>query len=238
VKELAVLQEGAEKLLCFQLTRAQLEAFHWYRSELLSWNERFNLTAITDPFLIESKHFLDSMSCLIAMKPAGEDVIDVGTGAGFPGLPLKIVCPQMKLTLVEATEKKVQFCRHVADSLGMEDVKVIHARAEELGQQTDHRGRHHFALARAVAPLPVLLEYLLPLLPVGGRVVAQKGETAPAESQAAEQALKILGGKIGKLIPVDLPRVAERRYLVVVDKVSETPAKYPRRSGIPSMHPL
>ena len=238
MKELEFLQEGAHSLLSIQLSRVQLEAFRLYREELLAWNERFNLTAITDPFLIESKHFLDSMTCIQAMNPSHETVVDVGTGAGFPGLPLKIICPQMKLTLVEATEKKVRFCRHMADVLGMENVDVIHARAEELGQQALFRGQFQISLARAVAPLPVLLEYLLPLLPVGGRVVAQKGETAPAETHAAENALRILGGRISRLVQVDLPRVPERRYLVVVDKVSETPQKYPRRSGMPAKRPL
>jgi len=142
------------------------------------------------------------------------------------------------LTLVEATEKKAAFCRHVVDSLGLEKVEVVHARAEDLGQNEQYRGQFQVALARAVAPLPVLLEYLLPLLPMGGRVVAQKGETAPVETQSAERALNILGGSVGKLVQVDLPRVVERRYLVVVDKISETPQKYPRRPGIPTKRPL
>jgi len=238
VSELDLLQEGTRSLLSRQLTAAQLEAFRWYRSELLSWNERHNLTAITDPVLIESKHFLDSLTCMLAINPAPERMIDVGTGAGFPGLPLKILCPQLQLTLVEATEKKAVFCQHIVESLALEQVQVVHARAEDIGQNVEFRGKFQLAVARAVAPLPVLLEYLLPLLPRGGRIVAQKGETAPAESQAAENALRILGGRISKLVPVELPRVAEHRYLVVVDKTSETPEKYPRRSGIPAKRPL
>lgn len=238
MNELNVLQEGTSSLISLKLSTAQLDAFRWYRDELLEWNKRFNLTAITDPFLIESKHFLDSLTCLLAFKPGPGKLIDVGTGAGFPGLPLKIVCPQIRLTLVEATEKKAAFCRHVVDSLGLEKVEVVHARAEDLGQNEQYRGQFQVALARAVAPLPVLLEYLLPLLPMGGRVVAQKGETAPVETQSAERALNILGGSVGKLVQVDLPRVVERRYLVVVDKISETPQKYPRRPGIPTKRPL
>ncbi len=193
------------------LTRRQLEAFEWYAAELLAWNERFNLTAITDPSDIELKHFIDSLSCLLALKPRpAERLVDIGTGAGFPGLPLKIVLPRLHVTLVEATGKKAEFCQHVVDGLGLEGVTVVHARAEEVGQMPEHRAAYDWAVARAVAGMPVLAEYLLPLVKLGGKAVAQKGETGPAEAHAADAALRLLGGRVQQLIPIELPRIPRR----------------------------
>jgi 16S rRNA (guanine527-N7)-methyltransferase len=165
-------------------------------------------------------------------------VVDVGTGAGFPGLPLKIVLPRIRLTLVEATGKKADFCRHMVEVLGLDRVEVIHARAEEIGHRPEHREAYDWALARAVAVLPVLVEYLLPLLRIGGRAIAQKGEAGPAEAQAAEPALRLVGGRIRQVIPVELPGVAEPRFLVVMEKAARTPEGYPRRAGVPAKKPL
>lgn len=233
------LPDIARTRLGITLSRRQLDAFSWYASELAAWNERFNLTAITDPDEIEVKHFLDSLSCLLALKPrAGERMVDVGTGAGFPGLPLKIVLPWLPLTLVEATGKKAEFCRHVVEGLGLESVTVVHARAEDVGQMAEHRQSYHWAVARAVAQLQVLAEYLMPLVRLGGKAIAQKGETGPAEAHAAEGALHILGGRVQHLIPVELPRVPETRYLVVMEKTAATPSEYPRRAGVPARKPL
>ncbi|TET85256.1 MAG: 16S rRNA (guanine(527)-N(7))-methyltransferase RsmG, partial [Anaerolineales bacterium] len=222
-----------------KLTAGQLKAFDWYASELVVWNQRFNLTAIKDLPGIEVKHFLDSLTCLLAMRPgpAGR-VVDIGTGAGFPGLPLKIVCPQIQLTLVESIGKKVEFCRHVVRSLELRGVEVVQARVERVGHQPKHRQGYDWALARAVAGVSVLVEYLLPLLRLGGRAILLKGEKAPAETHAAEGALRILGGRVDQLISIELPTVVETRHLVVVDKVAATPSKYPRRSGIPAKRPL
>ncbi len=230
---------GVRTLLGLELTPAQIAAFQTYADELRAWNERFNLTAITDPEGIQVKHFLDSLS-LLALLPgdsAGR-LIDVGTGAGFPGLPLKIMRPTLRLTLVEATGKKVTFCEAVAAKLGLRDVTVIKARAEEIGQVPEHREQYDWAVARAVAELPVLAEYLLPLVRVGGQAIAQKGANAPQEAQAAEAAVQRLGGRLAATRPVALPGVAETRYLVVYDKVTPTPPAYPRRVGVPSKAPL
>jgi 16S rRNA (guanine527-N7)-methyltransferase len=233
------LRDDAQALLDIRLTRPQLEAFSWYAEEMLAWNKRFNLTAITAPQEIVIKHFLDSLSCVLGTGvPSHERVIDVGTGAGFPGLPLKIAFPHITLSLVESIGKKVDFCRHLIRELGLGDVHVLHARAEEVGRMPGHRASYDWALARAVAPMGVLAEYLLPLLSIGGKALAQKGETGPAEAHAAEGAMHILGGRLAQLIPVELPRVAESRFLVLVKKVAETPEKYPRRSGIPAKRPL
>lgn len=186
------------------------------------------------------KHFLDSLTCTYAwreMEPPAS-LIDIGTGAGFPGIPLKILMPGLRLTLVESIGKKADFCRHIVDTLLLENVEVITARAEEVGAQDTHREMYDAATARAVAQLNILAEYLLPLVRVGGFAIAQKGSTAPAESQQANRAITILGGVIRPLIPVMIPRVEEARYLVVMKKIKPTPAAYPRRVGIPSRKPL
>jgi len=224
------------------LTTHQLVAFETCYRELVAWNQRFNLTAITDREGVLVRHFLDSLSCLKALSraelAAGARVIDVGTGAGFPGLPLKIVCPGVRLTLLEATGKKVTFLEHVVRALGLQGVEVIHGRAEELGHDPVHRERYDWTLARAVAKMPTLAEYLLPLVRVGGAVLAQKGEGAAAEVHGADAAIVTLGGRVRQLVPVELRGLAETRYLVVVDKVATTPEKYPRRPGVPQKRPL
>ena len=238
---LAPLIAGAREL-GISLSARQLAAFDLYYRELVEWNQRFNLTAITEREGVLVRHFLDSLSCLKALPRAelagGVRVIDVGTGAGFPGVPLKIVCPGMSLTLLEATGKKAVYLQHLVAVLGLEQVTVVTARAEEAGQSAEHRERYDWALARAVAEMPTLAEYLLPLVRVGGAALAQKGEGAAAEVQRAEPAISALGGRVRQLVPVELRGLAETRYLVVVDKVSATPEKYPRRAGMPSKRPL
>jgi len=232
---------GARKL-GVELTAGQLAAFDLYRRELQDWNTRINLTAIDNDEGILVRHFLDSLSCLLAFRlpetKADTWLIDVGAGAGFPGLPLKIVCPGLHLTLLEATGKKAHFLEHLRDQLDLDGVTVIHGRAEELGQDPAHRERYDWALARAVAEMPILAEYLLPLVRVGGHCLAQKGEKAPHEVRGAERVLALLGGCLACLLPVELHGLAETRYLVLVDKVAPTPAKYPRRPGMPAKRPL
>ncbi len=236
MKELA---RQVHRQLGFRLNPAQLEALATYEGELLEWNTRHNLTAIRDPQEIRIKHFLDSMTCLLALRDSpAERMVDVGTGAGFPGLPLKILYPAMRLTLVESVGKKADFCRHVVKKLSLDSVDIVQERAETLGRIPAHREQYDWAVARAVATLPVLAEYLLPLVRVGGSMLAMKGESAPAEAHTAERALRILGGHLRQLVPVTLPGVAEGRYLVMVDKIAATPDKYPRRVGIPAKRPL
>jgi 16S rRNA (guanine527-N7)-methyltransferase len=239
LKETTRLRENAERLFGVHLSSSQVEAFAWYSAELISWNRKLNLTAVDDPAGIEYRHFLDSLSCLLAMGPnPGGRLIDVGSGAGFPGIPLKIACPRLKLTLVESIGKKAGFCRHVVDGLRLRPVEVESARSEELAHQDGHRQQYDWAVARAVAGLPTLVEYLLPFLKVGGVAIAQKGESAMAEAHSAESALRLLGGRLRQIVPVEVPTVAETRYLVVVEKTSATPEKYPRRAGIPAKRPL
>ncbi len=233
------LSQYAHQQLGLHLSRSQLSALTLYERELMDWNTRFNLTAIRDPQEIQTKHFLDSLTCWLAMREckAGK-LVDIGTGAGFPGIPLKIILPNMHLTLVESVGKKAEFCRHVVKILDLPGVEVVQARAEALGQDARYRERYDWAVARAVAILPVLAEYLLPLVRVGGCMLAMKGESGPAETQTAEHAFQVLGGHVRQLLPVTLPGVAEERYLVVIDKVAATPTLYPRKVGVPAKRPL
>jgi 16S rRNA (guanine527-N7)-methyltransferase len=233
------LYQDTLNLLGIPLSPRQISAFERYEEELLVWNARFNLTAIRDSEGIRTKHFLDSLTCMLAWRDASPNhLIDVGTGAGFPGLPLKIFQPSLQLTLVESVGKKADFCRSVAGKLGLEKVEVLQARAEEVGQMPNHRERYDWAVARAVASLPILVEFLLPLVRVGGAILAQKGESGPSEAHTSEHAIRLMGGRLRQLIKVDLPGVAEERYLVVIDKVAATPPNYPRRIGVPGKKPL
>ncbi|MCE5208763.1 MAG: 16S rRNA (guanine(527)-N(7))-methyltransferase RsmG [Chloroflexi bacterium] len=228
-----------KSLLGWDLNPAQIQAFDWYEKELLVWNERFNLTAIRNPEGIRSKHFLDSITCALVMNGKRKgSLIDIGTGAGFPGIPLKILLPQIRLTLVESIGKKVDFCKHVINRLELEGTTVIQGRAEELGQDKSHREQYDWAVARAVANLNTLSEYLLPLVKVGGVMIAQKGEAGPAEAQMASNAFKLLGGHLKIIRKVELPGIADDRYLIAVDKVAVTPDIYPRRTGLPAKKPL
>jgi 16S rRNA (guanine527-N7)-methyltransferase len=233
------LAQSAYDLFGISLSPSQLAAFERYENELLEWNARINLTAIQQREQIRVKHFLDSLACLPLLREAGVvQLVDVGSGAGFPGLPLKIAYPSLQLCLVESVGKKAAFCQHIVDLLELPGVEVVQARAEALGRLPEHRQRYDCATARAVAVMPVLSEYLLPLVNVGGFMLAMKGESAPAEAHSAEKAIRILGGHLRRLVPVTLPGVADERYLVIVDKVAATPEGYPRHIGLPAKKPL
>jgi 16S rRNA (guanine527-N7)-methyltransferase len=233
------LIQAAREMLGIQLSGSQLTALKAYESELISWNRRFNLTAVREPDSIRIKHFLDSFTCMLAMRESPPSrLIDIGTGAGFPGIPLKILLPQCSLSLVESVAKKADFCRHIINHLKLEGVEVFCNRAEELGHETRHRQQYDWAVARAVAHLPVLMEYLLPLVRIGGHALAQKGEDALSETHSAEHAIHLLGGRLKQLIPVSLPGVADERSLIVVDKIAATPDRYPRRVGMASKNPI
>jgi 16S rRNA (guanine527-N7)-methyltransferase len=233
------LARRAQELFHIQLSAVQIKALETYETELLDWNRKFNLTALRDSESVRTKHFLDSFACALAWgSHIPQRLVDVGTGAGFPGLPLKILYPAMRLTLVESVGKKAMFCEHIVGMLDLERVEVIKGRAEDLGCTPQHREQYDWAVARAVADMHVLCEYLLPLVRVGGTALALKGESGPAEAQSAEKAMRMLGGHLKRVIRLDLPGVVEERYLILVEKSAATPPKYPRKAGTPMKHPL
>lgn len=217
-----------------------LTQFGIYRRELKDWNSRSSLTAITDDLDIIDKHFIDSL-LLVRCEPLeyGIKVADVGTGAGFPGLPIKIYQPDIRLSLLESIGKKANFLEHIIAELELENVDVINDRAEVVARSSEHREQYGLVVARSVARLRILAEYCLPLVSVGGSFVAYKGHEAATEVQEAEAALEKLGGQFQKIEwDVGIAANAERRALVFTKKVGKTPDKYPRRPGVPRKRPL
>jgi 16S rRNA (guanine527-N7)-methyltransferase len=223
-----------------------LAAFARYRDELIAGNAWVNLTSIVEPAAVETRHFLDSLTCatpLLARWGPATPVLplrclDVGSGGGFPGVPLKLALPQLRITLLESTGKKVAFLEYLIATLGLSGVDVIAERAETLAHVPAHRESYDAVFARALAPLPALLELTLPFLRVGGLLVAQRRGDLAAEIAAAAFACQMLGGGPAQIVPVTLPALADGRALVVVEKTAATPAAYPRRPGVPAKHPL
>ncbi len=224
-----------------RLTDLQAEQFELYYREMVDWNRRVNLTAITDYQDVQRKHFLDSLTVTLAIKQPETahrmKVIDVGTGAGMPGIPLKIIWPQIRLTLLEATRKKTQFLDYLSPKLGLTGVEIVAGRAEDVAHTEQHREAYDVVLSRAVAPLPVLLELTLPFCRTGGTFVAQKQIDARSEVEMARRAAALLGGKFMEVRDIGLPGFQER-CLMVYGKMAPTPAGYPRRPGTPAKKPL
>jgi len=225
------------------LTDRQIDAFRLYRAELLSWNAtRANLTAITDADEVESRLFLESLWCAAGLPAgiaSGGRLIDVGSGGGFPGLPLAIAFPELDVTLLEATRKKVDFLQHVIRLLGITNCRAFHGRAENLAHDPEHREVYDAVTARALAPLPALVELCLPFAKLDGVLIAPKGAGVEEEISEASNALSVLGGEAhGIILPEpDFPIPADHR-LVIIHKVTPTPDSYPRRSGVPTRRPL
>ncbi len=232
-------EQTAEKLFGAALSEQQREQFRVYEALLTDWNSKINLTAVRDIEGIRVKHFLDSLSCVPVLGDMnGKSLIDIGTGAGFPGIPLRIFYPGLKLTLVDSVGKKADFCQLVVNTLHLKNVTVLKERSEELGASKAHREQYDAAAARAVAGLPVLCEYLLPLVKIGGQMLAMKGESAPEEVKTARNAIQKLGGAEPSLTEVDLPEVEGKRWLISIPKKTATPAGYPRRTGLPLKKPI
>lgn len=207
--------------------------------ELLEWNRRMNLTAADDARALAVKHVLDSLTYFRALEAgAGTRVLDVGTGAGFPGMVIKIHAPETPVVLLDSTRKKLDFVEHLAAALGLSGVSVIHARAEDAGRDRRWRGQFDVVVARAVAELRVLAELCLPFVRVGGHFLAMKGPRGDEELEAAGRALSLLGGEVERVVPLSLPFGAGERRLILIRKRRPTPPAYPRKAGTPARKPL
>ncbi len=240
--DIDLLLTGAQQIN-LSLTTEQLAQFARYRDLLLEWNQRFNLTAITDPQEVLTKHFLDSLAFLFAIprrfKVSGTlKLLDVGSGAGFPGLPLQIAYPTWQITLLEATGKKVRFLEQVIADLGLSQARALQGRAEDLAHDPQHRAAYDLVTARALAALPTLLEYCLPFCAPGGLVIAAKKGDISAELERSKAAASKLGGRWAALNTFSLPGLEDERALVVFQETQPALPQYPRRAGAPLKHPL
>ena len=231
------------------LSDGQIQQFYLYLNFLLDYNKRINLTAIYEPKQVIARHFKDSLSCLMVTGDlSGFRLIDVGTGAGFPGLPLKIACPELNLTLAESVTKKTEFLKELVSILNFKNVDIINERVEVLGQDPRHRSQYDWAVARAVASLPTLAEYLLPLVKIEGKMLAMKGEGIEREHNESLAAFNILGGDEGVIeeVQYEYDAAAESwagshtsaHYLITIKKERRTPIEYPRRVGVQGRRPL
>lgn len=230
-----ILRKGAGEF-GVSLDDSRISLLLSYKDILLEWNEKINLTAIEEDRDFIIKHFIDSLSIIPYLKNAS-NLIDVGTGAGFPGLPLKIARPSLEVTLLDSLEKRTVFLKHVIDSLSLTGISAIHSRAEDAGKSPQYREKFDVAVARAVAALPVLLEYCMPLVKVGGIFIAMKGSSTE-EIESAHKALDILGGKIEEINELNLPDSDIKRNIIIVKKFRQIPTKYPRKAGKPAKEPL
>lgn len=228
-------------MIGLSLSEEQIGKFCLYCDHLLDWNERVNLTAITEREDVFSKHFLDSLSITALIDPRsfpGLSLIDIGTGAGFPGLPIAIAFPEARVTLVDSLRKRVDFLEDTIRLLGLENVRAFHARAEEFARIETEREKYDIVCSRAVARLNVLAEYCIPLAKKGGYFIAYKAERAGEELEEGKKAVQVLGGRIDQVISFQLPGTDYNRTLVQVIKESHTSGKYPRKAGTPAKNPI
>ncbi len=215
----------------------QMEKFFKYMNLLIDWNEKINLTAITEPKEIIIKHFIDSVTISKYLNN-NDKIIDIGTGAGFPGIPIKIVDDTLNITLLDSLNKRINFLNEVLKKLELNNIVAIHSRVEDFGRSIKNKEMYDKAVSRAVARLNVLAEYMLPLLKVGGQCICMKGPDIDEEVGQSEKAINILGGKIKEVEKFTLPNTDMGRSIVIIEKIKVTPNKYPRKAGIPSKEPL
>ena len=221
----------------YTLQEEQLEQFFTYKELLIEWNKKMNLTAIEQEEDIITKHFIDSLS-IASYIPDTAKVIDIGTGAGFPGIPLKILKKDLSLTLLDSLNKRITFLEEVIRNLSLENIQAVHARAEELAHKEEYREQYDIAVSRAVAPMHTLLEYMLPYVKIGGKCICMKGPNLQEESKDLQNCLETLGGKIEKIEEIVLPKTEIKRNIMLIKKENKTPKKYPRNPGMPSKKPL
>ena len=225
------------KILGVRFSVEQIEQFYKYKNLLIECNEKMNLTAITEPKEIILKHFIDSLTILKYIDDNSK-LVDVGTGAGFPGVPLSIMNPTLKITLVDSLNKRLIFLQEVVKELNLKNIEIVHARAEEFGQNKNYREKFDIATSRAVANLATLSEYLVPLVKIGGKIISMKASNAKEEINDAQKAIEVLGGKIEKIEEFDLPESDIGRTIIIIDKNKCTPAIYPRKAGTPAKEPI
>lgn len=223
----------------FELSQTQKDQFHRYFELLVEWNEKVNLTAITEESEVYLKHFFDSLGPVLngSLKNEAISLLDIGAGAGFPSLPMKILCPELKVTIIDSLNKRIQFLHLLAEELGLEEVAFYHGRAEDFAQNKDFRGRFDVVTARAVARMQILAELTIPFLKLGGKLIALKASSAEDELAQAKNALSLLFAKVIENVDYTLPN-GDSRTLTIVEKRKETPNKYPRKAGIPNKRPL
>jgi 16S rRNA (guanine527-N7)-methyltransferase len=229
--------ENLLKKIDIEIKNEEIVQFYEYMKILIEWNEKINLTAITEANDIILKHFVDSLTINKYLKN-NEKIVDIGTGAGFPGIPLAIMNKTNEFFLVDSLNKRINFLNEVKQNIKLDNITTIHSRAEDFGQNKLYREKFDIAVSRAVANLSVLLEYLLPAVKVGGKVICMKGSQIEEEINEAKFAINELGGKINKVEDFYLPGTDMKRNVIVIEKIKSTPKKYPRKAGMPSKQPL